>query len=99
MKHVVGITIQTWGMYNFPASVPMIFTMSSLLRLGHTRPLVNLSAQLIKLRSNVYITLLTTHNLYQRARCELARCFDAGEEGLATRVRYEFARPQTVHVY
>ncbi|KAI0353321.1 UDP-Glycosyltransferase/glycogen phosphorylase [Trametes cingulata] len=53
---------------------------------GHARPLINLSAKLVKLR-DVTVTLLTTDGFYDRAVAELARSFTPGEEKFAKRIR------------
>ncbi|RPD78353.1 UDP-Glycosyltransferase/glycogen phosphorylase [Lentinus tigrinus ALCF2SS1-7] len=53
---------------------------------GHARPLVHLSARLVKLRP-INLTLLTTSAYYPRIVTELARSFDPEEEEYATRIR------------
>ncbi len=53
----------------------------------HARPLINLTAKLVKLR-NINVTLLTTNDFYDRAVSELARSFVPGEEEFAKRIRY-----------
>ncbi|KAI0631466.1 UDP-Glycosyltransferase/glycogen phosphorylase [Trametes polyzona] len=53
---------------------------------GHARPLINLSARLVKLR-DVNVTLLATNAFYDRIVAELARSFSPGEEDFAKRVR------------
>ncbi|CDO72764.1 Glycosyltransferase Family 1 protein [Trametes cinnabarina] len=53
---------------------------------GHTRPLVQLSARLVKMRA-VYVTLFTTNAFFERVQEELARGFESGEEAYAHRVR------------
>ncbi|KAI0631464.1 UDP-Glycosyltransferase/glycogen phosphorylase [Trametes polyzona] len=53
---------------------------------GHARPLINLSARLVKLR-DVNVTLLATNAFYDRIVDELARSFSPGEEDFAKRVR------------
>ncbi|KAI0644664.1 UDP-Glycosyltransferase/glycogen phosphorylase [Trametes meyenii] len=54
---------------------------------GHQRPLLNLTARLVKLRPNVVITFLTTNALYDRSSIELSRSFVPGEEDAAAKVR------------
>ncbi|KAI0674843.1 UDP-Glycosyltransferase/glycogen phosphorylase [Trametes maxima] len=54
---------------------------------GHARPLINLSARLVKLRPHVVVTFLTSNTLYDRSSAELARSFVPGEEEAAGRVR------------
>ena len=61
--------------------------MLTLLYAGHTRPLVNLSARFTKLRTNVYVTLLTTDALHARVTDELARSFDKPSDEAAKRIR------------
>ena len=41
-----------------------------------------------KLRSNVYVTLLTTDAFYDRVKHELARSFDSLDEEPAQRIRF-----------
>ncbi|KAH9851061.1 UDP-Glycosyltransferase/glycogen phosphorylase [Lenzites betulinus] len=53
---------------------------------GHARPLINLSARLVKLK-NINITFLSTDAFYDRAVSELARSFVEGEEEYAKRIR------------
>ncbi|KAL1942706.1 hypothetical protein VTO73DRAFT_4946 [Trametes versicolor] len=53
---------------------------------GHARPLINLTAKLVKLR-NINVTLLSTNEFYDRAVSELARSFVPGEEEFAKRIR------------
>ncbi|KAI0368559.1 UDP-Glycosyltransferase/glycogen phosphorylase [Pilatotrama ljubarskyi] len=53
---------------------------------GHARPLINLSARLVKMR-DVTVTLLTSDAFYDRATAELARSFAPGEEDFAKRIR------------
>ncbi|KAI0644656.1 UDP-Glycosyltransferase/glycogen phosphorylase [Trametes meyenii] len=54
---------------------------------GHHRPLLNLTARLVKLRLNLVVTFLTTNALYERSSIELSRSFVPGEEAAARRVR------------
>ena len=87
-KHIVGHAAVAWGEY----PITLFVTASSLIRLhppvGHTRPLINLSARITKLRSNVYVTLLTNNACYDRVKHELARSFDSLDEESAQRIRY-----------
>ncbi|KAI0633620.1 UDP-Glycosyltransferase/glycogen phosphorylase [Trametes polyzona] len=53
---------------------------------GHTRPLINLSARLAKLR-DVNVTILSTDGFHERAVAELARSFTPAESEIARRVR------------
>ncbi|OSD01251.1 glycosyltransferase family 1 protein [Trametes coccinea BRFM310] len=53
---------------------------------GHARPLIQLSARLVKMRQ-LYVTFFTTNALFDRATHELARGFEQGEEAYARRVR------------
>ena len=87
-KHIVGHAAAAWGQW-FDC---MLVTASSLRHhhrlVGHTRPLINLSARMAKLRSNVYVTLLTTDAFYDRVKHELARSFDSLDEEPAQRIRF-----------
>ena len=47
---------------------------------GHARPLITLCARFVKLRPDVHITFLTTDTFFDRARAELARSFEDGDE-------------------
>ncbi|KAH9849890.1 UDP-Glycosyltransferase/glycogen phosphorylase [Lenzites betulinus] len=53
---------------------------------GHTRPLINLSARLVKLH-DINVTFIVTDTSYDRTVSELGRNFTAGEEAYAKRVR------------
>ncbi|KAI9066606.1 glycosyltransferase family 1 protein [Trametes sanguinea] len=53
---------------------------------GHTRPLVQLSARLVKMRP-LHVTFFTTNAFFDKVLAELARNFEPGEEAYATRVR------------
>ncbi|OSD03897.1 glycosyltransferase family 1 protein [Trametes coccinea BRFM310] len=53
---------------------------------GHTRPLVQLSARLVKMRS-LHVTFFTTNAFFDKVLVELARSFELGEEAYASRVR------------
>ncbi|TBU37221.1 UDP-Glycosyltransferase/glycogen phosphorylase [Dichomitus squalens] len=55
---------------------------------GHARPLINLFARFVKLRP-VTVTLFTSNGFYDRIIKELARSFEAGDEGVAERVRQD----------
>ena len=70
-KHIVGHAAVAWGEY----SITLFVTASLLIRphllVGHTRPLINLSARITKLRSNVYVTLLILRSRQARAGPEL----------------------------
>ncbi|KAI0644654.1 UDP-Glycosyltransferase/glycogen phosphorylase [Trametes meyenii] len=54
---------------------------------GHVRPLINLSARFVKLRSHVVVTFLVASAFYDRTAAELARNFAPGEQEAASRVR------------
>ena len=54
---------------------------------GHARPLVHLSARLVKLRP-INVTILTSTAYYPRITTELARSFDPEEEEYAKRIRF-----------
>ncbi len=62
---------------------------NSLLRFlpGHARPLVHLSARLVKLRP-VNVTILTNTAYYTRITTELARSFEPEDEEHAKRIRF-----------
>ena len=79
-------------LHGVSGSIALLVTAFSLRRLhllvGHTRPLINLSARMAKLRSNVYVTLLTTDAFYDRVKHELARSFDSLDEEPAQRIRF-----------
>ncbi|KAI0779720.1 UDP-Glycosyltransferase/glycogen phosphorylase [Fomes fomentarius] len=51
---------------------------------GHVRPLIHLSARIVKLRS-ITVTFVTTNAFYERAKTELTRSFE--DEESAKRVR------------
>ncbi|KAL7281193.1 hypothetical protein ACG7TL_004501 [Trametes sanguinea] len=53
---------------------------------GHLRPLIQLSARLVKIHQ-VHVTLLLANHVFDRATHELARGFESGEEAYARRVR------------
>ncbi|KAI9066618.1 glycosyltransferase family 1 protein [Trametes sanguinea] len=53
---------------------------------GHARPLIQLSARIVKMRE-IYVTLFTTDGLFDRVTQELARGFEPGEEAYSRRVR------------
>ncbi|KAI0633619.1 UDP-Glycosyltransferase/glycogen phosphorylase [Trametes polyzona] len=53
---------------------------------GHARPLINLSARLVKLR-DVNVTILSTNAFHERAVAELARSFTPAESHFAKRIR------------
>ncbi|KAI0333570.1 UDP-Glycosyltransferase/glycogen phosphorylase [Cubamyces sp. BRFM 1775] len=48
---------------------------------GHCRPLITLAARFVKLRP-VYVTFLTTNQVYEKVQAELARNFESGEEAV-----------------
>ena len=54
---------------------------------GHMRPLVHLCARLVRLRDGARITLLTTNAFFERARDELARNVESGDDDILTRIR------------
>ncbi|KAI0769586.1 hypothetical protein BD413DRAFT_493271 [Trametes elegans] len=54
---------------------------------GHARPLINLSARLVQMKTGVTVTLLASDMLHARAKIALARSFGLGEEVYARRVR------------
>lgn len=51
---------------------------------GHVRPLIHLSARIVKLRP-IVVTFVTTNAFYERAKTELTRSFE--DEESAKRVR------------
>ncbi|KAI0745369.1 UDP-Glycosyltransferase/glycogen phosphorylase [Earliella scabrosa] len=53
---------------------------------GHIRPLVHLTAHIVKFRP-ISATLLTTDVFYEKVKAELARNFVEGEEDIAKRIR------------
>ncbi|OCH88676.1 UDP-Glycosyltransferase/glycogen phosphorylase [Obba rivulosa] len=61
---------------------------------GHTRPLCNLSARILRIRP-IYITFFTIHSLSDRVKNELGRSFEANEAHLSRLVRVIALRPDT----
>ncbi|KAI1785433.1 UDP-Glycosyltransferase/glycogen phosphorylase [Ganoderma leucocontextum] len=53
---------------------------------GRARPLINLSARLVKLCS-IDVTILIANSFYERVRAELARSFEPGEDDLMEHIR------------
>lgn len=88
-KHIVIYPMPVWG-----ACLYLLLTSSVIgtkvvvhpVCIGHSRPLVNLAAWLVKLRP-VSVTILATNELFDRMSKELARSFDASDDEVSKRVR------------